>query len=76
MRVLVTPKPGNRFRFRFSFSFALRACVRAYVRAKLRERARGDDSAVAGRGFVNLWGGGPSSPLFLLFVPRIVYCVT
>ena len=42
-----TPEPGNRFRLRLR-------CVRACVRAKLRER---DDSAVARVGRTNLWGG-------------------
>ena len=42
-----TPEPGNRFRLRLR-------CVRACVRAKLRERG---DSSVARVGQVNLWGG-------------------
>ena len=42
-----TPEPGNRFRLRLR-------CVRACVRAKLRERG---DSSVARVGQANLWGG-------------------
>ena len=41
-----TPEPGNRFRLRLR-------CVRACVRAKLRERG---DSSVARVGEANLWG--------------------
>ena len=44
-----TPEPGHRFRLRLR-------CVRACVRAKLRER---DESSVARVGQTNLWGGGP-----------------
>ena len=42
-----TPEPGNRFRLRLR-------CVRACVRAKLRERVV---SSVARVGWTDLWGG-------------------
>ena len=51
-----TPEPGNRFRLRLR-------CVRACVRAKLRERG---DSSVARVWQASLWGGGRPA-----FCPRL-----
>ena len=54
-----TSEPGNRFRLRLR-------CVRACVRAKLRERG---DSSVARVGQANLWGAG-RRPFVLDFQSR------
>ena len=60
-----TPEPGNRFRLRLR-------CVRACVRAKLRERG---DSSVARVGQANLWGSRrPAGLLSSTFKVNLASC--